>query len=92
MKKFFWIEKVQSPTYIHYKKLSEDIYHFDLYRLSSYEEFVNIWWEEILDSKQNTCFIEWPDLLEWKYEPDVIIRLDKTDNENERKIEVIYSS
>ncbi|HBA44704.1 TPA: hypothetical protein DEG21_04545 [Patescibacteria group bacterium] len=35
-------EKIKSPTYIHYKKYLDHIYHFDLYKLESYDEFVNI--------------------------------------------------
>jgi tRNA threonylcarbamoyladenosine biosynthesis protein TsaE len=33
---------VKSPTYIYYNKYGENIYHFDLYRLQSYDDFVNI--------------------------------------------------
>jgi tRNA threonylcarbamoyladenosine biosynthesis protein TsaE len=33
---------VKSPTYIYYNKYGQNIYHFDLYRLQSYDDFVNI--------------------------------------------------
>lgn len=82
---------VTSPTYIHYKKYGEKIFHFDLYRLSEYEEFVNIWWEEILDNKDNICLIEWPELIENTYKPNIIIHLNKVDWNNEvRDIVIEY--
>jgi tRNA threonylcarbamoyladenosine biosynthesis protein TsaE len=54
---------VKSPTYIYYNKYGENIYHFDLYRLQSYDDFVNIGGEEILDNPANICIIEWPEIL-----------------------------
>lgn len=82
---------VTSPTYIHYKKYWEKIFHFDLYRLEEYEEFVNIWWEEILDNKDNICLIEWPELIENIYKPDVKVFINKIKwKDNERDIIVEY--
>lgn len=90
LNKFFNIsEKIKSPTYIHYKKYNQDIYHFDLYRVSSYDEFVNIWWEEILDNPENTCIIEWPEIIENYYKPDIVIKLSKIEwREEVRNIEI----
>ena len=83
-------ERIKSPTYIHYKKYKENIYHFDLYRLESYDEFVNIWWEEILDNKDNISIIEWPELIEKYYKPKYKIFIKKIEwNDEEREIEVI---
>lgn len=83
-------ESITSPTYTYYNKYNDNIYHFDLYRLEKYDEFFAIWWEEILDW-ETICFIEWPDILEKYYKPDVIIRIDKIEDENEREIEIIHS-
>lgn len=84
-------DSVLSPTYIHYKSYSENIYHFDLYRLEDYDDFVNIGWEEILESDDNISFIEWPEILEDFYEPDIIISFDKVEgNEDLRKIDIKY--
>ncbi len=82
-------EKIKSPTYIHYKKINNNIYHFDLYRLQDYNEFINIWWEEILDNKNNICFIEWPEIIENHYKPNIKINLKFVkNNENMREIEI----
>ena len=82
--------KVKSPTYVHYKKYLDNIYHFDLYRLENYDEFINIGWEEILDDKENICFIEWPELIEKYYKPKYSIYLNKIEWEDEyRKIKII---
>ncbi len=59
-----WVESdVTSPTYTYYNKYGENIYHFDLYRLSNYDEFFAIWWEDILDDENNLVLIEWPDII-----------------------------
>ncbi|EKE30136.1 MAG: hypothetical protein ACD_2C00038G0013 [uncultured bacterium (gcode 4)] len=81
-------ENITSPTYIHYRKY-DSIYHFDLYRLESYDDFVNIGWEEILESEKNICFIEWPEILEAAYKPDIIVTFDKVEwNEEVRDIDI----
>ncbi|MBT3728584.1 hypothetical protein HOF65_00670 [bacterium] len=38
-----------SPTYTYYNKYN-NIYHFDLYKLKSYDEFFAIGGEDILDN------------------------------------------
>ncbi len=81
-----WIKKeVTSPTYTYYNKI-EDTYHFDLYRLSSYNEFIAIGWEEVLDNNEGVIIIEWPELIEKHYSPDISIKLEKTWVEGEREI------
>lgn len=82
-------ESITSPTYTYYNKYAENIYHFDLYRLEKYDEFFAIWWEEILDW-ETLSFIEWPDILEKYYKPDVTIHIQKTDKEDEREIIIEY--
>lgn len=87
-----WIKKeVTSPTYTYYNKYENNIYHFDLYRLSNYEEFFYIWWEEILDNKNNISIIEWPDIIKNYFKPTIEIFLEKTNDENERKINIKYN-
>ena len=58
---------VQSPTFSlvnPYKtETGELIYHFDLYRLESVHEAIDIGIEEYLDSG-HLCFIEWPERAE----------------------------
>jgi len=80
---------VTSPTYTYYNKYN-DIYHFDLYRLINYDEFFAIWAEDILDNNSWVIIIEWPELIEKYYSPDIEIFLSKCDNEEERLIEIKY--
>lgn len=80
---------VKSPTYIYYNKYGENIYHFDLYRLQSYDDFVNIGGEEILDNTDNICLIEWPELLLDRYEATIDVEILKTAREDEREVRII---
>lgn len=60
-------EPVQSPTYTYmniYKTPETTIYHFDLYRLSSYHDFVEAGFEEYLSTPDSLCFIEWPEIIQ----------------------------
>jgi tRNA threonylcarbamoyladenosine biosynthesis protein TsaE len=55
-----------SPTYSivnEYHYPGGKIFHFDLYRLKSTEELMDIGIEEYLDSG-HYCFFEWPELVE----------------------------
>lgn len=99
-----WVKKeIISPTYTYYNKyeipnpnplLPGEVaycYHFDLYRLSNYDEFFAIGWEEILENPNNISIIEWPEILKNYFKPTVEIHLRKTENELEREIEIIYN-
>lgn len=83
---------VKSPTYVYYNVYTSDtankIYHFDLYRLHSYDDFVNIGGEEILDNPNNICLIEWPEVIEEHYQATLDLRLEKTGDEDVRRIEI----
>lgn len=55
-------DNFSSPTYSivnEYSNNSGKIYHFDLYRLKSTDELLDIGFEEYVEGKQY-CFIEWP--------------------------------
>jgi len=80
---------VTSPTYTYYNKY-DDVFHFDLYRLKDYDEFFAIWWEDILDNNEWVIIIEWPELIEKYYSPDIEVFINKTNNEDEREVEIIY--
>lgn len=85
-----WIKKqITSPTYTYYNKYDYN-YHFDLYRLNTYDEFFAIGGEEILDNNTWVILIEWPEIIEDYYKPDIEIRLTKTERDDEREIEIIY--
>ena len=84
-----WIEgEVTSPTYTYYNKYFDN-YHFDLYRINNYDEFFAIWWEEILDNNSWVILVEWPEIIEKYYSPDLEIILKKTENSEERGIKII---
>ncbi len=95
---FLWIEKdITSPTYTYYNRYFWElnwkemaVYHFDLYRLWSYEEFVAIWAEEIFDNNNWIILVEWPDLLKDYYKADVEIFLKNYWNPDERGIDIVY--
>ena len=55
---------IHSPTfsYLHVYEGNIPIFHFDLYRLKSLEDFVNLGWEEHL-YEEGVCFIEWPEKI-----------------------------
>ena len=58
--------KVQSPTYPilnEYSHRNNFIYHFDLYRLKSRSEFLEIGGIEYLSNTNGICIIEWPELI-----------------------------
>ena len=58
--------KVQSPTYPilnEYCHRNNFIYHFDLYRLKSISEFLEIGGIEYLSNTNGICIIEWPELI-----------------------------
>lgn len=58
---------INSPTFAivnaYYSPILDDsIYHFDLYRIKTLEEVLNIGLEEYLESG-SLCFIEWPEII-----------------------------
>lgn len=61
-------EHITSPTFsyvnIYTTANNRIIYHFDLYRMSSLEEFFAQGFEEYLQQPNSIVLIEWPELLE----------------------------
>jgi len=90
----FWSkEDVKSPTYNYYNIYNWinwiKIYHFDLYRLKNYDEFFAIWGEDIIDNLGDSiAIIEWPEILNWYYNPNLKIFLEKTLEEKKRNIKI----
>ncbi len=87
----YGIEKgVSSPTFIIMHKYvgTEVINHYDLYRLSDYEELIDIGFEEQIES--GISLIEWPDsFMDYLPEDKVVIKLSRTpQGGDERLIEV----
>ena len=59
---------VTSPTFTLLNNYEADIpiYHFDMYRLSSYEEAMAVGFDEYFDKSRldGICFVEWPENVE----------------------------
>lgn len=87
--RYFGIEKgVSSPTFIimHRYEGSEVINHYDLYRLSDFDELLDIGFEEQIES--GISIIEWPDnFMEYLPDDKIVVRITRL-GDNERKIEL----
>src|SRR3989344_637800 len=58
-------EKVKSPTFIIFRKSKFGwFYHFDVYRINSEKEILNLGWEEIISNPKNIVLVEWADKIE----------------------------
>ena len=80
---------VQSPTYVYLQiyEASLPIFHFDLYRLISSEDFLAMGFEEFFH-KKGICLIEWPERIR-SILPQKAIRIEiHSLSENERMIHV----
>lgn len=88
--RFFSVEKgVASPTFTILMKYTGDveINHYDLYRAEDYDELCDIGFEDQIE--EGISIIEWPDsFMEYLPEDKVVVRIEYTDNEGERKITV----
>jgi len=60
-------EHISSPSYAlineYFSHATQNIYHFDLFRINSISEVLDIGIDEYLDSG-SYCFIEWPEIAE----------------------------
>ena len=77
LRKYFSQEDliVRSPTYTYYQKYGENIYHFDLYRIESYEDLFLIGALDILENPQSICLIEWPEILGDTFHPTIKVSI-----------------
>lgn len=80
-------DEVSSPTFSiinNYKtNKGEDIFHFDLYRISSLEEAMAAGAEEYIYGN-NYCFIEWPQIIE-NILPDNALTVEIKETENSQR-------
>lgn len=85
-------EEINSPTFTivkEYRSGRLPLYHFDVYRLGSGEELLDIGAEEMLEG-DGVCVIEWADIAADVLPGDaLLVCLDYGDNENERIAEII---
>lgn len=85
-------EVVSSPTFSilqQYQTPNAVINHFDLYRLSSFEEFEELDFIDIMQSSNHINVVEWADRFEEIVNlSDVIIKLDYVEDTNQRSLQV----
>ena len=83
---------ISSPTFTivkEYRNGRLPLYHFDVYRLGSGDELIDIGAEEMLDG-DGLCVIEWADIVADVLPEDALaIRLDYGENEGERIAEIL---
>ena len=84
-------EEINSPTFTivkEYRSGRLPLYHFDVYRLGSGEELLDIGAEEMLDG-DGVCVIEWADIAaDVLPEDSLIVSLSYGGSENERTAEI----
>lgn len=71
-------EPVISPTYAYmnkYQGYDADIYHFDLYRLSSELAFYQAGFDEYIGRPDSYVFLEWPEIINEVLQEQVVCRI-----------------
>ena len=85
-------EEISSPTFTivkEYKSGRLPLYHFDVYRLGSGEELLDIGAEEMLDG-DGACVIEWADIVADVLPADsLIVKLDYGEDIGSRMAELM---
>ena len=82
--------RVKSPTYTivnEYLSGKRPLYHFDLYRIESYDDFLSIGFDEYLS--HGDCIVEWSEKLPVSVPGAVTVRINKLDDEK-RSIDINY--
>tara|TARA_B100001250_G_scaffold253703_1_gene218249 strand:- start:612 stop:1037 length:426 start_codon:yes stop_codon:yes gene_type:complete len=85
-------DEILSPTYSilnEYKLNGKNLYHFDLYRLKSVNEFLEIGGIEYLNDKKSISLIEWPDIIKEMVSKNIIEIEFEYLSEKERKITIL---
>ena len=85
-------DEILSPTYSilnEYKLNSKSLYHFDLYRLKSVNEFLEIGGIEYLNDKKSISLIEWPELIKEMVSDNIIEIKFEHLSDKERKITIL---
>ena len=77
---------VSSPTYGYLNIYDDKVAHFDLYRLSSKEDFFSLGFEEYL-SESFISIIEWPEIIN-QYLPSSTIHIKLSHKDGKREITI----
>lgn len=81
--------RVSSPTFTIVNEYcgQRELFHFDMYRLSSGDELFDIGWEDYL-RRGGVCAIEWSENIDDAFAGDeIVVRIDKV-SENVREITI----
>ena len=85
-------ETISSPTFTivkEYKSGRLPLYHFDVYRLGSGEELLDVGAEEMLDG-DGLCVIEWADIVsDVLPEESLVVKIEYGAEEGERIAEIL---
>lgn len=86
------VDVVNSPTFsiVNEYRTNENksVFHFDLYRIKSPEELMDIGYEEYIYSN-SVCFIEWPELATTLMPPSyVMIQIEADPESQERYFQI----
>ena len=80
------IDNVSSPTFaivnVYHTKTTDEVYHFDFYRIQSLEEVYDIGYEDYFYGGQY-CLMEWPEKIEELLPEDTISVEIKVDHESQ---------
>lgn len=95
IKELGFSDRVQSPTFVILRKYVKtqrqdivQINHFDLYRITSEEELMELDFEGLIRERKTISIIEWPDIAN-RFLPQNTIRINlHYVSENERDINV----
>lgn len=79
--------RASSPTYTVMNAYADDLYHLDLYRLESADDFESIGFYDIPINATVLC--EWPENLPDDVKPSAIVIIESSDEENKRIIKVV---
>ena len=87
------VSGVRSPTYtvVNEYRGKRRVYHFDMYRIESYDDLLSIGFDDYVYS-DGYCIAEWSENVVDELPDDVItVSIERIqDRENERKIEIIW--
>lgn len=88
-------ETVTSPTFLtlkEYRGKRLDLYHFDLYRISSWQDMIDAGFDEYIFG-DGVCIIEWADrIIEFLPENTIKIELCYGEKEDERIVKIYEPS
>lgn len=82
------LDNISSPSYTlineYLTPAKEKIYHFDLFRIKTISEVLDLGFDEYLDSG-SMCFIEWPEIAE-SLLPERYLEISILNPENELRV------